>query len=107
MGKQSKTAAAAAKAIAAGEANKPKAARTWEQTLKNIRNLRAAHLAVPYDQVDELLAQYDKILAVLVQGERDLSALVEETIFRAEKAVSRVVLNAEGDSTNGNSAPIV
>lgn len=54
----SKTAAAAKKAVERGQ-QQDKEIWTPERTIKNIRQLREAHLAVPIDQIDVLLAEYD------------------------------------------------
>lgn len=73
----SKTAAAAQKAVERGQ-QQAKEAWTPERTIKNIRQLREARLAVPIDQIDVLLAEYDKLI--------DLTDALQNTVnFTEEK----------------------
>ena len=63
MAELSKTAAAAAKAVANAEKrNKTTVELTPEQQIKAARELRAAKLFVPPHMIDTLLAEHDKLI---------------------------------------------
>jgi hypothetical protein len=70
----SKTAAAAQKAVERGQ-QQNKEIWTAERTIKNIRQLREACLAVPVDQLDVLLAEYDNLKSQIAVAQEAIKEL--------------------------------
>jgi chromosome segregation ATPase len=83
----SKTAAAAQKAVERGQ-QQNKEVWTAERTIKNIRQLREACLAVPVDQLDVLLAEYDKTLQILRDANTAVKSVEAEVLVSKQQLVA-------------------